>query len=352
MEELCLCREFHFNGKIAVVISRNINTRVDGNRRSNGSKLRQLLSAAAYSVAVFGAPGSTLVTQAINDHGEVAGWDGSDAFTYLNGTFTDIGSLGGSTITVVGINNAGQITGDADLANGGHDAFLYSNGHMTDIGNLGGVSVASAINASGQISGYSRTAAGDLHGFLYSNGHMTDIGTLGGKNTMVWGMNDSGEIVGQSDTAVVVDGNPVQDAFLYANGHMTDLGSMGGTGSRAFAINNSGEIVGEAYTPAKTLAFKDSGGTMTALALPGNLSRAVDINASGQIVGFYNNSSGVLQPFLYNGNGTWNDLGSLGGRPRPRKSITPAKWLALLIPRLRNTFPSFIPAERSTIFQR
>lgn len=47
---------------------------------------------------------------------------------------------------------------------------------MTDLGTLGGTETyPSDINDSGQIVGYSDTAAGAHHGFLYSTGTMIDL---------------------------------------------------------------------------------------------------------------------------------------------------------------------------------
>ena len=72
---------------------------------------------------------------------------------------------------------------------------------VTDLGKLpgGGNSFAyGGINASGQVAGLAYTAA-DLEAFLYSNGKMTDLGTLGGTQSWAYGINASGQVVGESD---------------------------------------------------------------------------------------------------------------------------------------------------------
>jgi probable HAF family extracellular repeat protein len=76
----------------------------------------------------------------------------------------------------------------------------------------------------------------------------TDLGTLGGINSEARGLNDLGQIVGDSETA---SGNP--HAFLWESDHgMQDLNNLIPAGSgwellRALAINKYGQIVGAGY---------------------------------------------------------------------------------------------------------
>jgi probable HAF family extracellular repeat protein len=106
---------------------------------------------------------------------------------------------------------------------------------MTDLGTLGGDrSFASNINESGQIVGDSETADGKTRGFLWQNGTMTDLGTLGGYFSSARDINESGQIVGDSDG----------QAFLWQNGAMTDLLPVRGFSSSVININDAGQVLG------------------------------------------------------------------------------------------------------------
>lgn len=72
---------------------------------------------------------------------------------------------------------------------------------------------------------------------------ITDLGTLGGSCSQAVAINDRGQVVGWSDTAI--EG---VHAFLWEKGKMTDLGILGGGFNYAYAINNRGQVVGQSLT--------------------------------------------------------------------------------------------------------
>ena len=106
---------------------------------------------------------------------------------------------------------------------------------------------ASAINNSGQIAG--GTCANDcneFHATLIDRRSLADYGTFGGPGSLAFGINDRGEVVGQSDTAQLADdGEFVSIAFLVDRTGLHSLGTLPGYSfSQVFAINNAGLIAG------------------------------------------------------------------------------------------------------------
>ena len=185
-------------------------------------------------------------------------------------------------------------------------AFAQSTYWVTDLGSLGGESSSAyGINNNGEIVGDSWTTNGVEHAFLYTGGRMVDLGTLSGRasdESHARGINNSTQVVGYS---ISTNGS---QAFLYSAGTMIGLGPASAY-SEAYSINDSGQVVGYWYYG----TFLYSGGSM------GNLgfSSAKCINNNGQIVGW-----NIIQPspygdlthaFLYDVGTGLKDLGTLGG---------------------------------------
>ena len=199
----------------------------------------------------------------INDSGQIVGCRSSNgdsyahASLYEDGQWKDLGTLpGGLTSAAYAINDSGQVVGYSEQREcppfcTTNRAILYSESTgMKDLGmplespNYSGK--ASDINASGQVVGYSG------HAYLYSGGQWQNLGTLpGGLSSLAYGINDSGQVVGRSDTT---EGTSYRNphAFLYSDGQMQDLNTLipadsGWTLTDAREINNSGQIVGEGH---------------------------------------------------------------------------------------------------------
>ncbi|GAG24493.1 unnamed protein product, partial [marine sediment metagenome] len=69
-------------------------------------------------------------------------------------TVVDLGTLGGTESHAYGINNIGQVVGEAQIVAGPSHAFLWEDGVMTDLGTLGGQgSAARDMNEFGQVAG-------------------------------------------------------------------------------------------------------------------------------------------------------------------------------------------------------
>lgn len=183
----------------------------------------------------------------INDRGQVAGsaskGGAQRAFLY-DGTMRDIGTLSGNLAWGYGINNSGVVSGYSSAVNSfGNSlhAFKYD-GTMHDLGTFGGpytsYSFGRGINDSGQVTG----DAGAGRGFIY-DGTLHQLGKLpGGSGSFGYGINNNGQITGYADLA---DRSTVH-AFLY-DGTMHDIGTLAGaTNSYGVGINDKGQVTGYA----------------------------------------------------------------------------------------------------------
>jgi probable HAF family extracellular repeat protein len=211
---------------------------------------------------------------------------------------------------------------------------------VIDLGTLGGTeSYATALNAAGQVVGLSYPPGNPgYHAFLWtpggtdgvaSNPRMKELPGLSSGESYALDINDTGQVVGWSDTGAVDASGSVVDFVLWQNGATTDLGIRDFQPSSRAAISNDGVVVGtgEIYSTGATGPFVWQAGHATALSdlLAGPdrsnwvLTFANDVNGS-EIVGA-GQYMGQSQPFLYidddgnflNGGGAIYPLGTLGG---------------------------------------
>lgn len=141
---------------------------------------------------------------------------------------------------------------------------------------------------------------------------IVDLGDLGGQYSQARGINEQGQVVGESLLPVA---GIVQHAFSWqAGGGISDLGTLGGQNSRAVDINRSGTIVGWAQDVAGFVRpALWSGSTVTELStLGGSSGAAWGLNNVGLAVGNSELSAGEYHATLWDASGA-KDLGTLGG---------------------------------------
>ena len=106
-----------------------------------------------------------------------------------DGSYWDLGTLGGSASWAYGINESSLVVGASVTATWKTHAFYATwngayPGRLQDLGALaGGYSEARAVNNSGQIVGDSSVASGYFHAFVVTGGVMYDLGTMGGNSS-------------------------------------------------------------------------------------------------------------------------------------------------------------------------
>lgn len=159
------------------------------------------------------------------------------------------------------------------------------------IGSLGGyITQIRALNNLGEAVGISTTALGEYHSFLYSNGHMRDLTARYGIHD-ARDINDRGEIAARTAdfrAAVLRDG--VVDAFGPDNSAPGDM-------------NGRGELLVEYFAGGlayRTAVYRD--GTMTDLPVAGGTQKfGQAINDAGWVTGYFTSAEGRNHAFVWDG---------------------------------------------------
>ena len=116
----------------------------------------------------------------INDLGQVAGnLYGTGAVMWDAGTITAVGPPGALDSEAHGINESGQVVGQADRPDRYGRGFLWDGVESVILAALGDKHAsAEAINDLAQIVGWSDTPAGDRHAVLWEDGAIADLNDL------------------------------------------------------------------------------------------------------------------------------------------------------------------------------
>ena len=281
-------------------------------------------------------------------------WDGdcvvAHTFRWSNGKLTDLGVIGsGPNSESNWISDNGLIAGDSQ--NGLLDPLvnfwqirgvLWRGNQTIEVGTLDGGynSMARGVNSNGVVVGLSTTLVPDpnamimsfglpyafqTRAFRWKNGHIQDLGTLGGPDAIAVGVNERGQIFGNSYTSF--DPSPLcgnlyfgqtfdsltTGAFLWQNGKMTNLGSLGGTCTQAIAINNRGQVAGFSSLAGDTVIHPfswDRGRLVDLGTLGENQGAALKVNDAGDVMGWQGltNDQNIVHATVWS-HGHMTDLG-------------------------------------------
>jgi probable HAF family extracellular repeat protein len=208
--------------------------------------------------------GAQGVAFGINDRGQIVGFSdlaggGFRATRWDGSTAIDLGTLGRVDLSVAAdINNAGQIAGWSAIGDSADaiviHAVRWQGTTPQDLGSLGGANRSSngfGINDAGQVVGISQLAEGSFsHATRWDGSTAIDLGTLGGSSSFAADINNLGQTVGWSQLAAANGAAVEQRATLWNGTTPVDLNTLvdapGWLLTEATAINDSGWITGSA----------------------------------------------------------------------------------------------------------
>ena len=250
-------------------------------------------------------------------------------FVWQNGQMVPLPTLGGVNGAATEINNSGMVGGyaettivDPDCAAPQKYQFkpvVWVNGAVQTLptgSDMDGV--VWTVNDRGDAAGATGSCAplnpltllylNPTHSVLWRDGVAIDLGNLGGEfNNLPHGMNNLGQVVGESDLA----GDQTAHAYLASPGtKMQDLGTVGSdTYSFGFSINDAAEIVGISANADFSVirAFIRQNGTLVDLNTlvtgnnpfeKGTLLTACFVNSKGEITGIALDATGAEHTYL------------------------------------------------------
>lgn len=218
------------------------------------------------------------------------------------------GLTGYANYVARGLNNVGQVVGEAKASSPSARAFVFKPGSISFVSGTGTGSSAEAINDGGTIVG-KFTVAGSDHAFVLQSGSFKDLTNLHSHDAA-----HAGDYYGEAsdvnagNTAVLDFGHESEPTALkYHSGTFNFI-----SGSTTGKINDLGTIAMNYFDPVSEEVKVTKGShvyTIGAASSPGTF--VTGINNQDQIVGY----TAGARPFLYTPGGTARAFGSTGMVP-------------------------------------
>ena len=229
-------------------------------------------------------------------------------------TVIDLATLDeGSTVVVRGLNAADTAVGAGKLT-GARRGLLFARGGVQPFDGVpdSDNTVAFGINDHGSVVGGSNALTAARAFLRTASGQSRELAPLAGDTaSTAFGVNNRNQAVGMSSGA---DGE--RAVSWAADGTVSVLPGVAGRSSRARAVSESGDVVGvvDSAAGARAVVWSAGGSAREIGALPGRAaSEAIDINARGDIVGYSANGAGARRATLWSASGAAVDLGALAG---------------------------------------
>lgn len=209
----------------------------------NHSNMTRKPSSKLHFVQYPGSSETYLLGVSNNDIG--VGWyGGSDGkqhgFIVENGKYTTVDDPSGVGTALFGVNSSGIAVGFYSTGVGvNSQAFSYANGVFTNIGPVGASSSAAlGINDLGEIVGNFVDVDGVTKGWIFNNTSYETVTVASSINTAVWDIN----IYGMA-TVVWVDASGLTHSDIYDGATFTNIDVPDAANSYAYGIDSAGDVV-------------------------------------------------------------------------------------------------------------